>query len=175
MSGVSISLRTVVVRPDGDDRFESGRDHVKTKMLGGAAVLAVVGIMLATGNGIPGMNTADTSERRKYTLIANTHMGRARVDVRMSSTGGQRVVIENRKVTTEWKTSFWAEANEVMIINFDVRTFGDHRLNTAPWARCEIKLNGSMTGGDAEVDQLPVIKYMDERQTQAEAWCNVRG
>jgi hypothetical protein len=106
-------------------------------------------------------------------LIANTHMNRARVDVHMSSNLGQRVSIENKKVPTPWKISFWAERGEVLHISFHVRTFGDQRYRRAPWARCEIQRDGQMTGGDTEIDQLPIVERPEDVKRQAQARCAV--
>lgn len=100
-------------------------------------------------------------------------MHRARVDVHMTSNYGQRVTIENKKVPTPWKVSFWAEPGEELSIVFDVRTFGDQRYRIAPWARCEIQRNGQMTGGDTEIDQKRIVERPEDVKNQAQARCTI--
>lgn len=152
------------------------RCSVRLKTIAGGAVLTLVAAVtvLALGDGVPSLTGTDTSERRKYTLVADTSKHRGVIDAYVVSTTGRRLLsIENRRVRTTWKQSVWVESGEVVRISLTVWTYGDHRPRQAPWARCQILRNGAMTGGDTEVDQLPALRAPDELKRQAEARCAI--
>src|SRR5687768_11644456 len=139
-------------------------------MLGGAAALAVVAV-LATNvtGGSPGGDT-DTAERHKYTLVADTSMNRGQIEARVTSSvrGNVLTIAPWRRVRMTWKQSVWVETGEIVKITLRVRTYGDHRLRTQLWSRCQILRDGEMTGGDAEVDNIHIERYEDQKkQTQA--------
>jgi hypothetical protein len=123
--------------------------------------------------GPPGAGT-DTSERRRYTLIADTFNGSALVDAHVvSNVYGEGMAVNQQRVVTTWKRSFWVGPDEVISINLGVWTYGTHPRGTAPWARCQILLNDGMRGGDAEVDQLPVVRRREDNWKQAHAICKI--
>lgn len=139
----------------------------------GAVTLVVAG-MLASGGGMPfGRRGVDTSERRKYTVVATTHTTRAIISLQVdSSVRGKLINTRGRQQTVPWKRTVWAEAGETLTIVFVVRTYGDHQLGVAPWARCEIQGPGGRMA-DTEVDQLPKVGSPDAETRQAQARCSL--
>jgi len=140
--------------------------------LGGVALLVVAGLTAQAGNNLGKPSGVDTTERRRYTLVANTHQNVALLDVLVTSNlRDDIIVVDNRVLQTPWERSFVAEPYEIVTIDLQVWTRGVQPLGVAPWSRCEILLDGDML--DTEVDQRPVVRDTTDQRRQALAQCDV--
>lgn len=148
---------------------------MRLKTVGVIATALAVGVLATTvTGGIPGLGQPDTSERRKFTLVANTDVNRGLISVTVKSSARGRIFhTVNSPVSMTWKTNVWAEIGEVLTIKLDVKTTGIHRIGAAPWARCEILRDGDMV--DTEVDQNPLVETENHRVEHAHAHCAVTG
>lgn len=147
---------------------------LRTKAIGVAAVAVAAGVLLTSPGFTPGgKDGVDISKRRGYTLLADTDNKRAIIEVHIvSNVRGTILLVEEEKVITTWKYSFWAEPKEVVTMEMDVWTYGSHPLGASVWSRCQILFNGGMVGGDAEVDNIH-IKDADDRRKQTHANCAI--
>ena len=148
--------------------------RVKTALVGTVMLVAAGVLAMNVTGGAPGTHT-DTSERHKYTLVADTSMNRGEIEARVTSSarGNVLTIAPWRKVKMTWKQSVWVEPGEVVKITLRVRTYGDHRLRTQLWSRCQILKDGEMVGGDAEVDNIHIERYEDQKR-QTRANCEVK-
>lgn len=150
--------------------------RVKLKTSVGAAVaLVVAGVLVSTG-GLPGGGSdTDTNERRKYTLVGETSENYVVINMLYNTNTGRREKITDKHIYGAFRRDVWVEAGEVINIHLEADTTGKHPLGSAPWARCQILLNGGMAGGDAEVWQLKVIETAEDRHKQARTGCEIKG
>src|SRR5688572_28699702 len=143
-------------------------------MVGGTALLVAAAVLATNITGGSSDRRTDSSERHKYTLVADTSMNRGQIEARVTSSvrGNVLTIAPWRRVSLTWKQSVWVETGEIVKITLRVRTYGGHRLRTQLWSRCQILRDGQMTGGDAEVENIYIERYEDQRR-QTQANCEV--